>query len=125
MVIDAISEGNRIHDFVYAGAPVDIDVEDAVQIFGADIHIESIEETEYFFLTDDPSHLSNKIRDKQAQNKKAVGILITNGKSVCICVDAQGNLALCDSHKHREHGALVIKARNLDTPEFVNATLLQ
>ena len=56
-LIDAIIEGNRVHDFdfVYAGAPINLDVEDVADTFGADIHVQAVDDTEYFVVNNNYS----------------------------------------------------------------------
>jgi len=53
-LIDAIIEGNRVHDFVYAGAPINL-VEDVADTFGADIHVQAVDDTEYFVVNNNYS----------------------------------------------------------------------
>jgi hypothetical protein len=121
-VVESIVEGNRIHDFVYAGAPVDIDVEDAAQIFGSDIGLQAFDDTDYFF---DMSELCSKITAKQSTNVNTVGIMIANGRSVAIYIDNHGNLAYFNSHKHRWHGALLVFAKKEDTVNFIDYVFQQ
>lgn len=120
-MMNAIIEGNRVHDFVFAGAPVNLDVEDVVETFGSDIHLQAVDDTEYFVVNNnDISQLCNIVRKKQTiPDTAGAGVLIANGKSSCICIDAQGNLACTDSHKHKEKGALIVAADKANLESFV------
>lgn len=123
-LIDAIIEGNRVHDFVYAGAPINLDVEDVADTFGADIHVQAVDDTEYFVVNNNYStQLCDIVRKKTITGFPAAGVLIANGKSSCIYIDEQSNLVFTDSHKHREKGALILTAKKADLENFVKEVI--
>ena len=109
---------------VYAGAAVNLDVEDVVDTFGDDVHVQAMSQTQYLLVQNGNHAPLHHVISQQIQSENAsVGIFIANGRSACVCIDSNRNLAFVDSHKHREHGAMVLMARHQNLDNFVQEFL--
>ena len=102
---DAMAEGNTIHDFVFAGAAADLDVEDVANMVGKDVHIQHYDLPIFISLVNGDAQLITELEKKRESDEKAAGVITMCGKSVAVLIQEMGDLVIFDSHQHPPKGA--------------------
>ena len=101
-------QGNAIHDVLFDGQPINLDVEDAVECCGDDLHISSYEESiGYELQLGDLSPLVATLEDRASLRKNQTAVLINNDMTVAVLLWETGECAIIDSHAHGNYGAVI------------------
>ncbi|XP_073239015.1 uncharacterized protein [Porites lutea] len=107
-VTSGMLQGNAIHDVLFDGGPINLDVEDAVEYCGDDLHISSYEESiGYDLRSGDLSPLVATLEDRASLRKDQTAVLINNDMTVAVLLWETGECAIIDSHAHGNYGAVI------------------
>lgn len=107
-VTSGMLQGNAIHDVLFDGQPINLDVEDAVECCGDDLHISSYEESiGYDLRLGDLSPLVATLEDRASLRKNQTAVLINNDMTVAVLLWETGECAIIDSHAHGNYGAVI------------------
>ena len=104
---DGMAEGNSIHNFVFSGTAVDLDIEDISNTLGQDMYIESYEPPKFISLLNGAGELIIEIENKLNDQEDCCGIMTMSGRTVALLSWATGYAAIFDSHQHPQDGALL------------------
>ena len=102
-------EGNAIHDLLFDGEARNLDIEDAVESCGHELHISHYDQpTGYDLRSGDVSALVNTLQDRASNQQRQVAVLITAFRSVAVLIWETGDFAIVDSHAHdKPYGAII------------------
>lgn len=107
-VTSGMFQGNAIHDVLFDGQPINLDVEDAVECCGDDLHISSYKESiGYDLQLGDLSPLVATLEDRASLRKNQTAVLINNDMTVAVLLWETGECAIIDSHAHGNYGAVI------------------
>lgn len=112
MWIEAVTsgtfQGNAIHDVLFDGQPINLDVEDAVECCGDDLHISSYEESiGYELQLGDLSPLVATLEDRASLRKNQTAVLINNDMTVAVLLWETGECVIIDFHAQGNYGAVI------------------
>ena len=105
-IANAIVDGNTLHDCVFEGQAINLDVEDAFENFEQELELAAYDEQQCNCPNQDLDNLvalftQSSVRDTQA------GVIIADGRTISVLSYAQGEFVIVDTHKHSENGALI------------------
>ena len=112
---DAMANGNSVHDFVFAGAAADLDVEDIANTLGDDMNIESYETPIFVSIVSDHKELVTEIQNKVHNKERCCGVITVGGKTVSLLLWDTGHVAVFDSHQHPPSGAILGFSRSIES----------
>ena len=119
-VVNSITDGNTLYDLVNEGQAVNLDVEDAFQNCSDELQLAAYDEHLCNCSRQDTTPLVGLITEMASRHERRAGVLITEGMTVAVLCFGGGRVAIIDSHKHGQNGALVCMADN--KTELVNWT---
>ena len=97
-----------IHDLPFDGEPRDLDVEDAVESTGNELHLSCYEEPiAYDLRSGNTSPLVDTLAAKASLNQNQTAVLITAGRTMAVLLWETGDCAIIDSHAHSHFGAVI------------------
>ena len=92
----------------FDGQPINLDVEDAVECCGDDLHISSYEESIGCELQlGDLSPLVATLEDRASLRKNQTAVLINNDMTVAVLLWETGECVIIDFHAHGNYGAVI------------------
>ena len=104
-IANAFVDGNALHDCVFEGQAINVDVEDAFENFAEELELAAYDEQQCHCPNQDLDNLvalfTSTVRDTQA------GVLVADGRTISVLSYAQGEFVIVDTHKHSENGSLV------------------
>jgi len=106
-IVNSMVEGNTLHDILFDGEARNLDIEDAVESCGNDLHISDYEQLGFDLRPGDFSPLVDRMQTRASHNEKQVAIFISGGRSVAVLIWETGAFAVVDSHTHDQYGAIV------------------
>lgn len=108
VVVDSMLEGNALHDLLFDGEARNLDIEDAVESCGNDLHISSYDQSIGFDLrSGDLSPLVQTLQMRATLHQRQASVLISGFQSVALLIWENGALAIVDSHMHGQYGAIM------------------
>ena len=108
VVVDVMVEGNALHDILFDGEARNLDIEDAVESCGNDIHISSYDEPIGFDLrSGDVSPLVTTLQTRASRLQRQVAVFISGFRSVALLFWETGAFAIIYSHSHGQYGAII------------------
>lgn len=108
VVVDSMVEGNALHDLLFDGEARNLDIEDAVESCGNDLHISHYDQAIGFDLrSGDLSPLVNTLQTRATRHQRQVAVLISGFRSVALLIWETGAFAVVDSHTHGQYGAII------------------
>ena len=111
VVVDSMLEGNALHDLLFDGEARNLDIEDAVESCGNDLHISTYDQPIGFDLRNgDLSPLFHSLQARVTHHERQVAVLIYGDQSVAVLMWETGAFAIIDSHTHGQYGALICYA---------------
>ena len=104
-------EGNALHDFLFHGEARNLDIEDAVECCGNDLHIAHYDQSIGFDLrSGDLSPIVQSLQTRAAHHQRQAAVLISGFQSVTLLIWERGAFAIVDSHTHGQCGAFICYA---------------
>ena len=111
VIVDSMVEGNALHDLLFDGEARNLDIEDAVESCGNDLHIAHYDQPIGFDLrSGDLSPLVQSLQTRAACHQRQVAVLISGCESVALLIWETGAFAIVDSHTHGQYGAIICYA---------------
>ena len=111
VVVDTMVEGNALHDILFDGEARNLDIEDAVESCGNDLHISRYDQPIGFDLrSGDFSPLANTLQTRASRLQNQVAVFITGFRSVALLFWQTRAFAIVDSHSHGQYGAIIAYA---------------
>ena len=87
VIVDSMVEGNALHDLLFDGEDRHLDIEDAVEICGNDLHISRYDQPIGFDLrSGDLSSLVQSPQTRAACHQRQVAVLISGFQSVALLI---------------------------------------
>jgi len=122
LMLSSILNGNKVHDDLTQGQPVNFSVEDAVanlqQRIGP-IHLE--DSLDLTFINENPNVPQSSVAfflQRLSREAKLSAVVIINGMSITL-VGHGAEIVLLDSHLHRPNGALIASSKWDKTEQFL------
>ena len=105
-IANAIVDGNTLHDCIFEGQAINLDVEDAFETFEKELELAAYDEKQCHCLNQDLDNLvalfaQSRVRDTQA------GVIVADGHTISVLTYAQDEYVIVDTHKHSENGSLI------------------
>ena len=99
-------DGNTLHDCIFEGQAINLDVEDAFDYFEEELELAAYDERQCHCLNQDLDNLvalfaQSRVRDTQA------GVIVADGRTISVLSYAQEEYVIVDMHKHSENGSLI------------------
>ncbi|XP_068716510.1 uncharacterized protein [Montipora foliosa] len=108
VLVWAMFEGNALHDLLFDGEARNLDIEDAVESCGDDLHISSYEQAIGFDLrSGDFSPLVTTLQERVSRQPKQFAILTCSLRTVAVLIWETEATAIVDSHSNGQRGAMV------------------
>ena len=104
VIVGSMVEGNALHDLLFDGEARNLDIEDAVESCGNDLHIAHYDQPIGFDLrSGDLSPLVQSLQTRAACHQRQVAVLISGCESVALLIWETGAFAIVDSHTHGQY----------------------
>ena len=111
VIVNSMVEGNALHDLLFDGEARNLDIEDAVECCGNDLHISHYDQSIGFDLrSGDLSPLVQSLQTRASHHQRQVAVLISGFQSVVLLIWETEAFAIVDSHTHGQYGALMCYA---------------
>ena len=108
LLVQAMFEGNALHDLLFDREGRNLDIEDAVESCGDDLHISSYNQAIGFDLrSGDFLPLITILQARASRQQKQVAVTISSLHTVAVLIWETEAIAIVDSHSHGQHGAMV------------------
>ena len=108
VLVDSMLAGNALHDLLFDGEARNLDIEDAVESCGNDLHIASYDQPIGFDLrSGDLSPLVQTLQAQATHHRRQAAVLISGFRSVALLIWETGAFAIFDSHMHAQFGAIM------------------
>ncbi|XP_068747328.1 uncharacterized protein [Montipora capricornis] len=108
VLVDSMLAGNALHDLLFDREARNLDIEDAVESCGNDLHIASYDQPIGFDLrSGDLSPVVQTIQAQATHHQRQAAVLISGFKSVALLIWETGAFAIFDSHMHAQFGAIM------------------
>ena len=99
--------GNALHDLLFDEEARNLDIEDAVESCGNDLHIATYDQPIGFDLhSGDLSPLVQTLQAQATHHQRQAAVLISGFKSVTLLICETGAFAIFDSRMHAQFGAI-------------------
>ncbi len=103
----AMVEGNKIHDELFEGEGVDVAVDEAVEMAGAECFVQSIGQSLDLFGLDCVDQLAAVFEMLTRTQQSSCNVIVTQGRSFLFIVNQDGSSMIVDSHRHGTVGAVI------------------
>lgn len=109
-VVNCINDGNTLHDIVFEGQALNLDVKDAFQNFADELELGTYDANVCTCTNQDMSSVIGIVSQFADAPERKAGVLITGGLTVAVLCFGGGPVSIVDSHQHGGNGALVYMA---------------
>jgi len=109
LLIEAILNGNEIHDDIFEGDAVNIAVDEAIEIAGDEFCVDKID-CQYDIIGSNRVEQLKDVFKNLAVAKvhiQSCHVIVTCGRSMLLIINGDGSSMIMDSHQHKTTGAII------------------